>query len=65
MPRKCRFYVAGMPVRVVQRGNNRNPISFDESDYRVYLKCLKEATEKYHCKIHAYIYPDFGSELES
>ncbi len=38
MPRKRRFYVAGMSVHVVQRGNNRDPIFFDESDYRVYLK---------------------------
>jgi len=55
MPRKPRFYIAGMPVHVVQRGNNRDPIFFDESDYRAYLKWLKEAAEKYHCKIHAYV----------
>lgn len=55
MPRKRRFYVAGMPVHVVQRGNNRDPVFFDESDYRAYLKWLKEAAEKYNCKIHAYV----------
>jgi len=55
MPRKPRFHVAGMPVHVVQRGNNRDPIFFDESDYHAYLKWLKEAAEKYHCKIHAYV----------
>jgi len=55
MPRKSRFYVAGMPVHVVQRGNNRQPIFFDESDYRAYLKWLKEAAEKYQCSIHAYV----------
>ncbi|MDQ6988720.1 MAG: transposase [Mariprofundaceae bacterium] len=55
MPRKRRFYVAGMPVHVVQRGNNRDPIFFDDGDYRAYLSWLKEAALKYHCKIHAYV----------
>lgn len=55
MPRKPRFYVAGMPVHVVQRGNNRDPIFFNDSDYRAYGKWLKEAAEKYNCKIHAYV----------
>ncbi len=55
MPRKPRFYIAGMPVHVVQRGNNRQPIFFDESDYRIYLKWLNEAAIKYECAIHAYV----------
>lgn len=55
MPRKPRFYVSGMPVHVVQRGNNRDPIFFDDADYRAYLKWLKEAANKYRCAIHAYV----------
>ncbi|MDQ6955224.1 MAG: transposase [Mariprofundaceae bacterium] len=55
MPRKSRFYIAGLPVHVVQRGNNRAPIFFDESDYRAYLKWLKDAAKKYCCVIHAYV----------
>ena len=34
MPRKPRFYMPGIPVHIVQRGNNRDPIYFDEADYR-------------------------------
>jgi len=55
MPRKGRFYVAGLPVHVVQRGNNRQPIFFSESDNRLYLSWLKEASEKYGCSVHAYV----------
>jgi len=55
MPRKPRFYISEVPVHVVQRGNNRDPIFFDEADYQAYLKWLKEAAEKYGCKIHAYV----------
>jgi len=55
MPRKPRFYVIGVPVHVVQRGNNRDPIFFDDSDYRAYLSWLKEAAERYQCEIHAYV----------
>ena len=55
MPRKPRFYLPGVPVHVVQRGNNRGDIFFDETDYTVYLNGLKEASERYECKIHAYV----------
>ncbi len=55
MPRKPRFYVPGLPVHIVQRGNNREKIFFDDADYPVYLDCLKEAAERYECKIHAYV----------
>ena len=55
MPRKPRFYIAGMPVHVVQRGNNRQPRFFDDADYSAYLKWLREAAEKYGCAIHAYV----------
>jgi len=55
MPRKQRFFVAGMPVHVVQRGNNRQPIFFEERDYHAYLKWLKVAAEKDACSIQAYV----------
>jgi len=55
MPRKPRFYVPGVPVHVVQRGNNRQAIFFDDADYQGYLGWLKEAAERYSCAIHAYV----------
>jgi putative transposase len=55
MPRKQRFYVPGVPVHVVQRGNNRGDIFFVEDDYSVYLDWLKEAADRYGCEVHAYV----------
>ena len=55
MPRKPRFVLPGVPLHVVQRGNNRDPIFFDESDYAAYLKWLGEAAERYGCAVHAYV----------
>ena len=55
MPRKPRFYLPGVPVNVVQRGNNRQAIFFDGSDYQVYIGWLKESLEKYECVLHTYV----------
>ena len=43
------------PQHVIQRGNNREPCFFAEQDYRRYLNDLREAAEKYRCRIHAYV----------
>ena len=40
MPRKRRLFLPDVPVHVVQRGNNRRAIFFDDNDYRVYLDWL-------------------------
>ncbi len=55
MPRKPRFIIPGVPVHIVQRGQSREPVFFDDADYLVYLQWLKEGAIRYHCKIHAYV----------
>lgn len=55
MPRKPRFFLPGVPAHVVQRGHSREPVFFEESDYRAYLDWLAEAAERYDCAIHAYV----------
>ena len=55
MARKPRFQLAGIPQHIVQRGNNREPCFFSEDDYFRYLDDLKEAAEKNHIAIHAYV----------
>jgi len=55
MPRKPRFFLPHVPVHVVQRGNNRQAVFFDDGDYRAYLKWLREGCERYGCEIHAYV----------
>jgi putative transposase len=55
MPRPPRYNVAGVPQHVVQRGNNRQATFLDEADYRVYKDCLRAATDKHGCDVHAYV----------
>jgi putative transposase len=55
MSRKRRFFLPDLPVHVVQRGNNRQAVFFDENDYRIYLDCLSEAAHAHGCAIHAYV----------
>lgn len=55
MPRKPRFQMPGLPAHVVQRGNNRQAIFFESSDYAAYLSWLGEGLERYGCELHAYV----------
>lgn len=55
MPRKPRFFVPGFPAHVIQRGNNRQPIFFEENDYRIYLDWVRQAAERNACSVHAYV----------
>lgn len=55
MPRKPRFHLPDVPVHVIQRGNNRQAIFFAPEDYAAYREWLKEAGERYGCRIHAYV----------
>jgi putative transposase len=55
MPRKPRFFLADIPAHIVQRGHSREPVFFEESDYRAYLTWLGEAARRYDCALHAYV----------
>ncbi|HKV97281.1 MAG TPA: transposase [Gammaproteobacteria bacterium] len=55
MPRKPRFYLPGIPVHVVQRGNDRQPVFFDDRDYARYLAWLRKGAEQCECAVHAYV----------
>ncbi len=55
MPRKRRFFLANVPVHIVQRGRSREPVFFDDDDYSAYIAWLTEASERYDCAIHAYV----------
>ena len=55
MPRKPRFFVAGVANHVIQRGNNRDAIFFEDEDYIKYKSILYNAAIKQGVKIHAYV----------
>ena len=55
MTRKPRFFVAGIANHVIQRGNNKEAIFFEEEDYVKYKTILNAAAIKQGVKIHAYV----------
>jgi len=55
MARQPRLALAGVPLHVIQRGNNRNACFVGDGDRRLYLHCLAEAAGKHGCAIHAYV----------
>lgn len=54
MGRVARVVAAGYPHHVIQRGNRRQKVYFNESDRVEYLRILKEQSEKYGLKVWAY-----------
>jgi putative transposase len=55
MARKPRIPLAGYTQHLIQRGNNRAPCFFADSDYPFYLAQLKDAADKHLCHVHAYV----------
>ena len=55
MPRRARLRIAGAPLHIIQRGNNRGACFFADHDYGCYLRHLEELAARYACSIHAYI----------
>ena len=55
MPRKPRLQAAGLPVHIIQRGNNRQSCFFAEDDYRFFLDHLAKLAKRFHCSLHAYV----------
>jgi len=55
MPRRSRIIVPGVPLHIIQRGNNRQSCFFADEDYQCYLDWLQEYAHKSGCRIHAYV----------
>lgn len=55
MPRPLRVDLPGVPQHVVQRGNDRQPCFFLESDYLCYHSTLREMAQREGCSVHAYV----------
>lgn len=54
MPRRTRVLIPGVPLHLIQRGNNRSVCFFTEEDYLFYLELLVEQASKNDCDIHAW-----------
>ncbi|MBI3140362.1 MAG: transposase [Rhodocyclales bacterium] len=55
MPRRARIALPGVPLHIIQRGNNRQACFFADEDYLFYLEQLVQCARKTGCAIHAYV----------
>lgn len=55
MPRRPRFCPAGLPVHVVQRGNNRQVCFAKEGDLAAYANWLAESADKFNVDVHGWV----------
>lgn len=55
MARLPRFVLPDYPQHVIQRGNNRQQILFEEEDYWFIWERMGVAARKFECDIHAYV----------
>lgn len=55
MARLPRLTVPGYPHHIIQRGNNRQAIFVDATDYEQLLTLLEEQSRKHRVAIHAYV----------
>lgn len=54
MPRRPRLVLPGVPLHLIQRGNNRQACFFADEDYRCYLEWLAAYAQQTGCRVHAY-----------
>lgn len=54
MPRRARLLLLGVPLHLIQRGNNRSACFYAEEDYSFYLDNLKLQAEQHGCAVHAW-----------
>ncbi len=54
MPRRPRLLIDGVPLHIIQRGNNRHVCFHGDDDYLFYLEWLEEYAKKHGCAVHAY-----------
>ncbi|WP_305801816.1 transposase, partial [Thiolapillus sp.] len=55
MQRRPRIVLPGVPLHLIQRGNNRQACFFTEDDYRYYLEWLITYAKDAGCAVHAYV----------
>lgn len=55
VPRLARLRLAGMPLHVIQRGNNRVACFLGDADRLVYLSMLRELSKLFATDLHAYV----------
>jgi putative transposase len=55
MPRMPRFFAPGLPLHVIQRGNDRATLFADSEDFGRFRGLLVHAAPRYGIAVHAYV----------
>ncbi|MDE1987913.1 MAG: transposase [Alphaproteobacteria bacterium] len=55
MARLGRYFVPDQPLHVIQRGNDRKPVFFEDDDYAQYRDWLAAASRENGLAVHAYV----------
>lgn len=56
LPRRRRFCPVGIPVHVIQRGNNRQTLFTCDQDIAAYAHWLGEAAGRYEVLVHGWVF---------
>ena len=56
MPRPPRLIIPGVPVHVIQRGNNRAATFSSATEFQRFRRVLIEESRQFECSIHAYVF---------
>ena len=54
MPRQARIIILNFPYHILNRGNNKEIVFFDDEDFRFFLRQVKKYKEKFGVKIYHY-----------
>jgi putative transposase len=55
MPRRARIVLPGIPMHLIQRGNNRQACFYADEDYLFYMEWLQIYARQAGCVVHAYV----------
>jgi putative transposase len=55
MARPPRITIPAFPHHIIQRGNNRQAVFFNDDDYRFFQDCIRQAKLKCKCRLYAYV----------
>ena len=56
MARLPRYFVKGVPLHIILRGNNREPIFANDEDCQFFREALLDAAKRHGMAVHAYVF---------
>ena len=56
MARLPRYFIKGVPLHIILRGNNRDPIFGNDEDCQFFKEVLQDACKRHGLAVHAYVF---------